>query len=90
MKRILYTLTGLALFLGASLGAFAKDITLLNVSYDPARELYADYNAAFAKYWKEKTGGNITINQSIPRRLRQTGAGADRPGFRKRQLQFSS
>ena len=64
MKRILYTLTGLALFLGASLGAFAKDITLLNVSYDPTRELYADYNAAFAKYWKDKTGDNVTVNQS--------------------------
>ena len=64
MKRILYTLTGLALFLGASLGAIAKDITLLNVSYDPTRELYADYNAAFAKYWKDKTGDNVTINQS--------------------------
>ena len=42
----------------------AKDITLLNVSYDPTRELYADYNAAFAKYWKGKTGDNVTVNQS--------------------------
>ena len=35
--------------------AHAKDVTLLNVSYDPTRELYQEYNAAFAKYWKAKT-----------------------------------
>ena len=39
-------------------------ITLLNVSYDPTRELYADYNAAFAKHWKAKTGQDVTIKQS--------------------------
>ena len=44
--------------------AFAKDITLLNVSYDPTRELYKDINAAFSKEWKAKTGDNLTINQS--------------------------
>ena len=38
--------------------------TLLNVSYDPTRELYEDYNAAFAKYWKAKTGKDVTIKQS--------------------------
>jgi sulfate/thiosulfate-binding protein len=37
---------------------------LLNVSYDPTRELYQDFNAAFAKHWKAKTGDNVTINQS--------------------------
>jgi sulfate transport system substrate-binding protein len=42
----------------------AKEITLLNVSYDPTRELYQDYNAAFAKYWKEKAGDTIVIKQS--------------------------
>src|SRR5580704_9377647 len=64
MKRVLYTFAVLALLGGASLTAEAKDITLLNVSYDPTRELYADYNTAFAKYWKEKTGDTVTINQS--------------------------
>ena len=44
--------------------AFAKDITLLNVSYDPTRELYKEINAAFTKEWKAKTGDNLTINQS--------------------------
>ena len=42
----------------------AKDITLLNVSYDPTRELYAEYNEAFAKYWKEKTGDIVKVDQS--------------------------
>jgi sulfate transport system substrate-binding protein len=42
----------------------AADITLLNVSYDPTRELYKDYNSAFAKYWKAKTGDSVSINQS--------------------------
>src|ERR1700754_4377948 len=37
---------------------------LLNVSYDPTRELYVAYNAAFAKYWKAKSGGAVTIKQS--------------------------
>ncbi len=39
-------------------------VTLLNVSYDPTRELYQDFNAAFAKYWKEKTGVTVEIRQS--------------------------
>jgi len=43
--------------------AFA-DTTLLNVSYDPTRELYQDYNQAFAKYWKAKTGETVKVNQS--------------------------
>ena len=44
--------------------AIAKDIELLNVSYDPTRELYVEYNAAFTKYWKAKTGDNVTVKQS--------------------------
>jgi sulfate transport system substrate-binding protein len=49
--------------LGASV-AQAAEVTLLNVSYDPTRELYVDYNAAFAKYWKAKTGNDVKVNQS--------------------------
>lgn len=41
-----------------------KPVTLLNVSYDPTRELYQEYNTAFEKYWKEKTGQVVTIEQS--------------------------
>src|SRR6059058_419264 len=44
--------------------AVAGTVTLLNVSYDPTRELYQDYNAAFAKYWKAKTGNDVQIQQS--------------------------
>jgi len=42
----------------------AADISLLNVSYDPTRELYKEYNPVFAKYWKAKTGDTVTVNQS--------------------------
>ncbi|WP_245987718.1 sulfate ABC transporter substrate-binding protein [Cohnella lupini] len=41
-----------------------KDIELLNVSYDPTRELYEEFNKSFAEYWKGKTGGTVTIKQS--------------------------
>jgi sulfate transport system substrate-binding protein len=44
--------------------ANAAQIQLLNVSYDPTRELYADYNAAFTKYWKGKTGDDVVVSQS--------------------------
>ncbi|MEO8445777.1 MAG: sulfate ABC transporter substrate-binding protein, partial [Gammaproteobacteria bacterium] len=47
-----------------SLAAQAANITLLNVSYDPTRELYQDYNRAFASYWKGKTGDTVTVRQS--------------------------
>ncbi len=63
MKRLLTYL-----FVAASMlvvgTAQAADITLLNVSYDPTRELYKDINAAFAAQWKVKTGDTVTINQS--------------------------
>ncbi len=42
----------------------AKNIDLLNVSYDPTRELYEEYNKAFAAYWQEKTGDKVSIKQS--------------------------
>lgn len=45
-------------------GAWAKDIQLLNVSYDPTREFYQQYNQAFSQHWKEKTGDTVTIRQS--------------------------
>ena len=55
--------------LGAMLAAtatagIAKDITLLNVSYDPTRELYKEFNVAFAKHWKARTGDDVRVNQS--------------------------
>ena len=44
--------------------AAQAQISLLNVSYDPTRELYAEFNQAFAKHWKERTGQDVTIKQS--------------------------
>jgi sulfate/thiosulfate-binding protein len=48
----------------AAQSAYAADVTLLNVSYDPTRELYQDFNQAFAKQWKAKTGDSVTVKQS--------------------------
>jgi sulfate/thiosulfate-binding protein len=61
LKKFSQSLIALTLL---SQAAVAADVTLLNVSYDPTRELYQDYNAAFAKQWKAKTGDNVTIKQS--------------------------
>lgn len=44
--------------------AAAKEIKLLNVSYDPTRELYHEFNTAFAKHWQAKTGDKVTVQQS--------------------------
>ena len=59
------------LFLAIALSAvlpltsvWARDVTLLNVSYDPTRELYRDVNTAFSKQWKDTTGDTLTINTS--------------------------
>ena len=54
---------GLTAALAISSSAWAN-VELLNVSYDPTRELYQEFNPAFAKYWKEKTGETVTIKQS--------------------------
>jgi sulfate transport system substrate-binding protein len=58
----LFLSLGLAGLSGTALAQ--SPITLLNVSYDPTRELYVEYNAAFAKHWKAKTGQDVTIKQS--------------------------
>ena len=63
LHRFLFTV-GLAVAASAGISAQSKGTTLLNVSYDPTRELYQEINAAFAKAWKAKTGDNVTINQS--------------------------
>ncbi|MGA7675836.1 MAG: sulfate ABC transporter substrate-binding protein [Rhizomicrobium sp.] len=63
MKRLVTSLFVAATVLAAGT-AQAANVTLLNVSYDPTRELYKDINAAFAAQWKAKTGDTVTINQS--------------------------
>jgi len=62
MKRFLTVIAAAVLFAGAA--AQAANVKLLNVSYDPTRELYKDVNAAFSAQWKAKTGDNVIINQS--------------------------
>jgi sulfate transport system substrate-binding protein len=49
---------------GAARAQAPQEVTLLNVSYDPTREFYQEFNAAFAKYWKAKTGTTVTVRQS--------------------------
>jgi sulfate/thiosulfate transport system substrate-binding protein len=66
VNRRVFSLAAAAVLASSSLVAVAQPapVTLLNVSYDPTRELYVDFNAAFAKYWKAKTGQDVTIKQS--------------------------
>ena len=60
-KGLFAGLLASALIIGS---AAAADVTLLNVSYDPTREFYQEFDAAFARHWKAKAGDNVTINQS--------------------------
>lgn len=62
--RLLTQIFLLALTGFTATASFAKEVKLLNVSYDPTRELYREYNAAFAKYWLGKTGDTVTVDQS--------------------------
>ena len=55
-RRIFNLATAALLTTGSLLANAQQAVTLLNVSYDPTRELYVEFNAAFAKYWKAKTG----------------------------------
>jgi sulfate transport system substrate-binding protein len=68
-NKTISILLSLVILLGVTTGCAKKSdnkekVELLNVSYDPTRELYSDYNKSFADYWKEKTGQEVTINQS--------------------------
>ena len=66
MHRIFFCLWAFVLFfvLFALPSQVHADITLLNVSYDPTREFYQDFNDAFVKHWRAKNGEKVTINQS--------------------------
>ena len=63
-KSWLSALLALAFALTSGTPILAAEITLLNVSYDPTRELYQDFNAAFARHWQAKTGEKVVIKQS--------------------------
>ena len=63
--QVAITLLLLTILIGFSRPTLSSNnVSLLNVSYDPTREFYADFNTAFAKYWREKTGQTVTIQQS--------------------------
>jgi len=64
-EYVWFALVLILLLLAASTQvAHAATVTLLNVSYDPTRELYEDYDKAFAGYWKAKSGDTVVVNQS--------------------------
>ena len=71
ITRLLSFAVGATTLFAAGLFA-AGPVKLLNVSYDPTRELYQNFNAAFAKYWKAKTGVDVQVSQS------HGGSGAQR------------
>ena len=69
VARIRLSIVAVAVCAALGFGALGRvqaagPLTILNVSYDPTRELYNDYNVVFAKYWKAKTGQTVTIQQS--------------------------
>ena len=61
LKRLLTGLLAGTLLVGSTVAA---DLAILNVSYDPTRELYQDFNAAFARYWQGKSGDTVKVNTS--------------------------
>jgi sulfate transport system substrate-binding protein len=64
IRKFATALAAIALALSTAAAAYAAEVTLLNVSYDPTRELYTDVNKAFAPYWLKKSGDKVTIKQS--------------------------
>ena len=81
LTRVAFELVvaGIAMFglLSPTAISSAGPVTILNVSYDPTRELYEDFNVQFAKYWKAKTGNDVTISQSHGGSGQQTRAVID-------------
>jgi len=63
-SKVRRAIVGAILIALSSLALSQAPVTLLNVSYDPTRELYVEFNQAFAKYWKGKTGQDVAIKQS--------------------------
>ncbi|MEK9968252.1 MAG: sulfate ABC transporter substrate-binding protein [Ferrovibrio sp.] len=63
-RRVMLALSAVLLLPFAAGSAMAKDFTILNVSYDPTRELYSDYNKVFAKFWQAQSGEKLNIRQS--------------------------
>jgi sulfate/thiosulfate-binding protein len=64
VTRLFRHFLAVAALVSTTSAAWARDVTLLNVSYDPTREFYVEYNAAFAKHWKAKSGDTVAVRQS--------------------------
>src|SRR5262249_16628360 len=64
LRRSIGVMAIAGLLLASFPSANAREIKLLNVSYDPTREFYQEFNAAFSKYWEGKTGNKVTVQQS--------------------------
>lgn len=62
MKRI--AIIAVATYMGLAVSAVQAATTFLNVSYDPTREFYQEYNQAFGKFWKQRTGQDVDFKQS--------------------------
>ncbi|HEX5803801.1 MAG TPA: sulfate ABC transporter substrate-binding protein [Azospira sp.] len=77
MPSLARQLAVVTLALGLAVPAFAADPSLLNVSYDVARDFYKDYNPLFQKYWKATTGENVELKQSHAGSTKQVRAVAD-------------
>src|ERR1700692_53617 len=75
--RLISAAALLVVGLGLAATPRAATVSLLNVSYDPTRELYDDYNKAFAAYWKGKTGDTVVVNQSHGGSGKQGRSGID-------------
>jgi len=75
-RQIVSVLIGLLALAATPITSFAAT-ELLNVSYDPTRELYQDFNKSFSKYWKQKAGQDVTVKQSHGGSGKQAGAVID-------------
>ena len=63
-RRLLQSVVGAGILGGASAARAQREVQLLNVSYDPTRELYGEFNKAFASFWKSRSGDTVTVRQS--------------------------
>jgi sulfate/thiosulfate-binding protein len=63
-NRVWSLIAAVVIVVGWAVSSPAQNVKLLNVSYDPTRELYQDFNVAFARYWQAKAGQNVTVEQS--------------------------
>jgi sulfate/thiosulfate-binding protein len=64
MKKVFSYIAILSTLVVIAVPSAGANVVLLNASYDPTRELFRDYNIAFSRYWKEKTGQSVTVRQS--------------------------